>query len=155
MTHKVRVTPTISADRKYVRLKLEGESSDDGKGIRACEVMTTVADGGTTVVPVKRAAAEDCVYLVVTTRVLTPPEMLAPAVYPQPILSPVPAQGVALSPVGYQHVHPVAADRKEKAAEWVRAYERACAGAPGPSPAECAMRALAEDPHCFARTEKK
>jgi hypothetical protein len=172
---KLRVTPAVSADGRFVRMKLEAECVDpcpvNGCCTRACDVSTTVPDGGTVVIAVraeKGAEPSDRMYLVTTSHVLRTPADLerlsremtrgqtvstlpVPAVHAQPVLASGSAQGIALASFGVRQVDSTPADRKAKAAEWVAAYENACAGAGGPNPAECALRALAEDPHCFAR----
>jgi hypothetical protein len=168
---KIRVTPTFSADQKFIRLKLEAECAGHGKP--CCDVEMTLPDGGTACHALTPKAAEptndERLFLVVTPRFVRPPEDKtcvgvacctgeAPPVRPMPhaVQPPaVPTQGFPLTRLGIRQIDTTPADRKAKAAEWVAAYEKACAGASGPSPAECALRALAEDPHCFVRPAGK
>jgi hypothetical protein len=166
---KIRMTPTFSADRKFVRLRLEAECA--GPGTPYCNVETTLSDDGAACYALTPKngdpSADERMFLVVTPRFICSPDDRArvaaecsqnmtftkqPAVVSTPV---APAQGIALAAVGYCQVDTTPTDRKAKAAEWVGAYEKACAGASGPSPAECALRALAEDPHCFARPAAK
>jgi hypothetical protein len=166
----IRVTPTFSADQKFVRLKLEAECAGHGKP--CCDVEMTLPDGGTAchaLAPkVGELSNDERMFLVVTPRFVRTPEDktcltaagcagVPPALSPlhAVVPPPVPAQGIPLAAVGFRLVESTPADRKAKAAEWVAAYEKACAGAKGPSPAECALRALAEDPHCFVRPAGK
>jgi hypothetical protein len=163
----IRVTPTFSADQKFVRLKLEADCAGHGKP--CCDVEMTLPDGGTACHGLKPKTGEQSnderMFLVVTPRFVRTPEdktcvAVACCTGEAPVMPPpphavqpptIPSQGVALSALGYQRIDSTPADRKAKAAVWVAAYEKACAGAKGPSPAECALRALAEDPHCFVR----
>lgn len=150
----LRMTPTFSADGRYVRMKMEAECAGPAK--QCCDVDTVIPDGRTACLALAPKAggkaAEEKVFLIVTPHMVHPP-MPTPVTLPAPARAPV--QAVPMTAAVFRTVSSGPADRKAKAAEWVKAYEKACAGAPGPSPTECAMRALAEDPNCFAKPATK
>jgi hypothetical protein len=173
----LRLTPRISEDQRHVQIKLQAECKEPytvgDSGAKSCDVQSTVPVGRAAIVLLRSKGQTECgTYVIVSPKIVRSIEdrdravqamlngrpvqsLPVPTVHPQPMLSPVPAQGVAFSALGYQRIDSTPADRKAKAAEWVAAYEKACAGAKGPSPAECALRALAEDPRCFVRPAGK
>jgi hypothetical protein len=170
----LQLTPTFSADRRFVRMEIVAKCAQPaGHSIiqkSDCNVVTTLTDGATVAVPLDaKPTSANRTFLIVTPRIILSQQQkngltvemkngltvgrTAPAA--SATVCPMPVQGMALTQVGCCQADSTLTDRKAKAVEWVNAYEKACAGAAGPSPMECAMRALAEDPNCFAKPAKK